>query len=153
MRKELLVPEGRRSDGAARPAALQLIAARVGLRPAGRYGSLVRQRLLTAGLIRARWAVLAIGISARATVESNGPITPITSGSAASARMLLAPFSGSCLPATASSFAATWTVNPSMVGCLLTKNCTPLSAGVPARPSGPDSGRSTPSFNGLNGGR
>jgi hypothetical protein len=66
--------------------------------------------------------------------------------------MLIAPFSGSCLPATASSFAATWTVNPSMVGCLLTKNCTPLSAGVPARPSGPDSGRSTPIFSGFIGG-
>src|SRR6202011_5013796 len=39
-----------------------------------------------------------------------------------------------------------------MVGCLLTKNCTPLSAGVPARPSGPDSGRSTPIFSGLIGG-
>ena len=75
------------------------------------------QRLLVDGLIIARCASLASGIAALATLESKGPMTPITSGSAISAAMFAAPTSGSWTPFTASSRALISMLNPSSTGC------------------------------------
>ena len=66
----VLVPVGRRSAGEGTPAAAQLIATRDGLSPAGRNGSLVRQRLPADGLIintrdfTARAALCTLGFAA-----------------------------------------------------------------------------------------
>jgi hypothetical protein len=59
---------------------------------------MVRQGLVLDGLISARWFSVAFGISAKATDELNGPTTPTTEVSAASASMFFAPSAGSCLP-------------------------------------------------------
>src|SRR5579862_687883 len=56
----------------------------------------VRQGLVFEGLIKARWFCDATGISASATDELNGPTTPITVPSDASAVMFAAPCAGSC---------------------------------------------------------
>src|ERR1700730_5541304 len=48
------------------------------------------------GLMRARWFCEAIGISANAAHELNGPTPPITEESLASPVMLVTPWAGSC---------------------------------------------------------
>ena len=56
----------------------------------------VRHGLVFEGLISARCSVEATGISASATDELNGPTTPMTVASEASAVMFAAPCAGSC---------------------------------------------------------
>jgi len=59
--------------------------------------------LVFEGLIRARLARFATGISAAATPELNGPTTPRMSLLEMMSVMFWAPFVASCLPLTASS--------------------------------------------------
>ena len=96
-----------------------------------------RVRVATDRGERAVWAT-------RATLESNGPMIPRTWGSPTRSEMLRPPSFGSWTPRTASSRELTSTVKPSRTGLRLTKNLTPFSAGLPAWPSSPESGRSTP---------
>src|SRR2546425_12912499 len=105
---------------------------------------LVRHWLVLAGLICARCARLLIGISARATLELNGPTTPRTAESLTNCWRFWAPFCGSWTPLTASSRLETWIVKPSTVPAVWTPYLTPLRVGIPSDASAPDSGRSTP---------
>src|SRR2546421_6270535 len=105
---------------------------------------LVRHWLVLAGLICARCARLLIGISARATLELNGPTTPRTFESLTNCWRFWAPFCGSWTPLTASSRLETSIVKPSTVPAVWTAYLTPFRVGIPSDASAPDSGRSTP---------
>src|SRR5438876_1726107 len=105
---------------------------------------LVRHWLVLAGLICARCALLLIGISARATLELNGPTTPRTFESLTNCWRFWAPFCGSWTPLTASSRLETSIVKPSTVPAVWTAYLTPFRVGIPSEASAPDSGRSTP---------
>src|SRR5437660_1497792 len=105
---------------------------------------LVRHWLVLAGLICARCARLLIGISARATLELNGPTTPRTAESFTNDWRFCAPFCGSWTPLTASSRLETSIVKPSTVPAVWTAYLTPFRVGIPSDASAPDSGRSTP---------
>ncbi len=74
-----------------------------GLSNAGMNTSLVRHGLLVAGVTIARPALLAIGISLRATEASNGPSIATRFVSATKLCTLAAPSSGFGLPPLASS--------------------------------------------------
>src|SRR5438093_364910 len=100
--------------------------------------------VLVAGETMAKPAELAIGISLRATAASNGPIIPSRVASDRKRLTFDAPRSGSGLPPAASSRASSATRKPSSVGWVWTKKRMPFSAGVAARLSRPESGRSTP---------
>src|SRR5438876_7291919 len=63
----------------------------------------VRQGLVLDGLIRASGILLAMGISARATLLLKGPTAPTIRASPCIAVILLAPFCGSCTPPTPTS--------------------------------------------------
>src|SRR6266576_1761705 len=91
---------------------------------------LVRHWLVLAGLICARCARLLIGISARATLELNGPTTPRTFESLTNCWRFWAPFCGSWTPLTASSRLETSIVKPSTVPAVWTAYLTPFRVGI-----------------------
>src|SRR5438132_13560196 len=86
------------------------------------YTVFVRHGLVFAGLIWTIEARFVTGISALATLELNGPITPSTLLSSTKAAMFWAPLAGSWTPATASSRFFTSSVKPSTEPVLVTAN-------------------------------
>src|SRR5450759_1862963 len=110
--------------------------------PAPNWG-LVSEMFVFAGLHWTRPAAFPIGISAFATLELNGPTTPMTDASLTSVWMFLAPCCGSWTPLTASSWTFRVTLKPG-TGICASASLTPLSVGWPFGRSAPDRGSSMP---------
>src|SRR5205807_7748948 len=105
---------------------------------------LVKHWLVLAGLICARFARLLIGMSARATLQLNGPTTPRTFEALTNCWRFCAPFCGSWTPLTESSRFETSIVKPSPVPAVCTAYLTPFRVGIPSDASASDSGSSRP---------
>src|SRR5437868_15453086 len=95
------------------------------------YTVFVRHGLVFAGLIWTIEARFVTGISALATLELNGPITPSTLLSSTKAAMFWAPLAGSWTPATASSRLFTLSVKRATEPVLVTANRTAFQARPP----------------------
>src|SRR6202165_218356 len=102
---------------------------------------LVRHWFVLAGLIMVRLAALVIGISARATLELNGPIMPKTLELEIRSRTFWAPFWASCVPLTESSLASTVSLKPPTEPFSCTAYLTPFSGGRPCEHSAPGTGQ------------
>jgi len=87
---------------------------------------LVKPGFVLAGLHIINPAALLTGISAWATLELNGPTTPMTVGSFARVWMFFAPCCGLCTPFTASSCWLMVIVNPG-TGFLAIASATPFA--------------------------
>src|SRR5215470_14076584 len=117
------------------------------LRIASASAPLVSVGFVFDGLICASCRLFVRGISARATLLLNGPMTPSTALSAPNVWMFLAPCAGSCTPLTASSSTSASNVKPGTRCCsfaCLTASCAPYCVGTPMDASAPDTGRSMP---------